>query len=619
VSSRKDERPPAAARSVAVRCLERSLLLTVGAVLVLALVRQPGHAQDAASVTRNDPAQVDPVARGPVVVVPPLRVPVPSSTNRPVTVPQAASIREPIPIIRARTDDRPEVRQPPPPEPAVAPAATSQRSLFRPEPEAGAGFRERNEFGALYRATHFDPPRTRDEQGLFGARSGLLTTGCGLKGNTQQRAVTEERCLQALAFVVSPPPATRGVLPRNLPALSPKDAQPIPPVAAAKPAPPMMEQDPFEPRGFAAGNFLLKPAVDLTTGYDSNPGRVPGGRGSPVVIVAPVLVVRSQFDRHQLNADVRTSYVDDTQQQQLNHPTLDARVNGRYDFTDTMALNGEGHVAVDADDPGTARFTGIFSKIPLVTTAGGSAGFSQKFDNLLVSAKGAVDRVTFQDAQVIGGGVVRNGDRNFDQFGAQTRVSYAVTPELSPFVDVSVDRRVHDLPVDFNGFRRDSTGTAAEVGVTFGYADKLTGDVAIGYLVRQYQDIMLRPVGAFIADANLTWQLNKENMIQFGAKSQVIEIAEVGTSGVLKRDVTVEFDHQFEPWLTGTLATGYGQDGFVGTQRVDNRYFVDIGLQYKVSRLLQLRANLREEETRSNVPINNLAATVATVGARVQY
>jgi hypothetical protein len=617
VSSRKDECPPAAARSVAARRLERSLLLAVGVVLLLALVRQPGHAQDAASVTRNDPAQVDPAARGPVVVVPPLRVPVtvPSGTNRPVTVPQAASIREPIPIIRARTDDRPEARQPP----QTAPAPEPQRSLFRPEPEAGAGFRERNEFGTLYRATHFDPPRTRDEQGLFGARSGLLTAGCGLKGNAQQRAITAERCLQALAFVVSPPPATRGVLPRNLPALSPKDAQPMPPVAAAKPAPPMMEQDPFEPRGFTAGNFLLKPAVDLTTGYDTNPGRVPGGRGSPVVIVAPVLVVRSQFDRHQLNADVRTSYVDDTQQQQLNHPTLDARVNGRYDFTDTMALNGEGHVAVDADDPGTARFTGIFSKIPLVTTTGGSAGFSQKFDNLLVSAKGAVDRVTFQDAQVIGGGVVRNGDRNFDQFGAQTRVSYAVTPELSPFVDVSVDRRVHDLPVDFNGFRRDSTGTAAEVGVTFGYADKLTGDVAIGYLVRQYQDIMLRPVGAFIADANLTWQLNKENMIQFGAKSQVIEIAEVGTSGVLKRDVTVEFDHQFEPWLTGTLATGYGQDGFVGTQRVDNRYFVDIGLQYKVSRLLQLRANLREEDTRSNVPVNNLAATVATVGARVQY
>jgi len=40
---------------------------------------------------------------------------------------------------------------------------------------------------------------------------------------------------------------------------------------------------------------------------------------------------------------------------------------------------------------------------------------------------------------------------------------------------------------------------------------------------------------------------------------------------------------------------------------------------YKVSRLLQLKANLRQEATRSNVVQNNLNATVVSVGARVQY
>ena len=67
------------------------------------------------------------------------------------------------------------------------------------------------------------------------------------------------------------------------------------------------------------------------------------------------------------------------------------------------------------------------------------------------------------------------------------------------------------------------------------------------------------------------------------------------------------------------LAVGYGQDKFVGTTRVDNRYFIDIGMLYKVSRMLQLKANVRHEETRSNAPENNLTATVVQVGARVQY
>jgi hypothetical protein len=485
-----------------------------------------------------------------------------------------------------------------------------------------AGFRQTAGLDALYGATHFRGTAPRpDPDGFFGApTAGLLGGACGLNRNGRDAASANDKCMQALAFAVSPPPATRQVLPRNLPRISPRDAQPIPPVAADKPmTPPAMPMDPYEPTGFTVGNFLVKPAVELTTGYDSNPGRVPGGKGSPVVVIAPVVAVRSQFDKHQLNADVRAAYVDDTQTNLISHPTVDAHVNGRYDLADTTALNGEGHFMLDADDPGTARFTGKFTKIPLVSTVGASGGVTQKFDPFEVSVKGAVDHVQFQNVGLTDGQILSNQDRNFNQYAVQSRVSYALNDQYHPFIDVAVDRRVHELPVDMLGFRRDSTGTAVEGGVTFALTDKLTGDAAVGYLTRQYQDAMLKSVSGFIADANLMYQINPDNTLQFGAKSQVAEIAEAGISGVLKRDVTLEYDHQFEPWLVGTLMTGYGADVFVGSTRVDNRYFVDFGMLYKVSRLLQLQAHLRQEMTKSNFKENNLDATVVTVGARVQY
>ena len=93
-------------------------------------------------------------------------------------------------------------------------------------------------FATLYRASHFGGRYPRDQQGPFGAPpSGLLTAACGLKDATQPRADAEQRCLSALAYVVSPPPAIRGMLPRYLPTISPQDAQPIPPIAAATPRP----------------------------------------------------------------------------------------------------------------------------------------------------------------------------------------------------------------------------------------------------------------------------------------------------------------------------------------------------------------------------------------------
>jgi hypothetical protein len=504
------------------------------------------------------------------------------------------------------------------------PAAANQ--MLRPKPDGdpnmASGLRDAEALEALYGTRGFRAAvaRRRNPDGFFGApNSGVLPTGCGRKIDARRATDAVDKCMSALAFVVSPPPATRAVLPRNLAAIPRRDVPPVVPVLADKKAPPMMEEDPYETKGFTAGNFLLKPALELTTGFDSNPQRVPGGAGSPVIVIAPVLLVRSQFDRHQLNADLRVSYVDATRLPQINRPTVDAKVNGRYDLTDTMALNGEGHFALDGDDPGTARFTNRFQKIPLVTTTGGSAGFTKKIDNVEVSLKGTTDVVRFQDVTLTDGQRLTNQDRNFNQYGAQGRVTYALTPEISPFVDVAIDRRIHNQQVDIEGFRRDSTGTAVETGVTFAIADKLTGDVAIGYLVRQYQDMMLRPVSGFIADANLVWQFSKETTIQLGAKSQVAEIAEAGISGVLRRDGTIQVDHQFQPWLIGTLTAGYGQDQFVGSTRVDDRYFVDIGMLYKVSRLLQLKANLRQESTRSNVQENNLTATVVQVGARIQY
>src|SRR3954471_21683788 len=72
--------------------------------------------------------------------------------------------------------------------------------------------------------------------GFFGAPSaGLLVGGC--LSTPGRLAVTNvpNRCMDALAFAVSPPPATRGVLPRNLPPIPRQDAQPIPPVLADKP------------------------------------------------------------------------------------------------------------------------------------------------------------------------------------------------------------------------------------------------------------------------------------------------------------------------------------------------------------------------------------------------
>ena len=88
-------------------------------------------------------------------------------------------------------------------------------------------------------AAHCRPSRLGDQhpqnrQGPFAPPpSGLLTCAGDLDGTAQQEgANAEQRSVSTtLAYVLSPPPATRGVLPRYLPRISPQDAKPIPSLA----------------------------------------------------------------------------------------------------------------------------------------------------------------------------------------------------------------------------------------------------------------------------------------------------------------------------------------------------------------------------------------------------
>ncbi|MGJ5021171.1 outer membrane beta-barrel protein [Bradyrhizobium oligotrophicum] len=379
-----------------------------------------------------------------------------------------------------------------------------------------------------------------------------------------------------------------------------------------KPQPVTADAKPYDPTGVTVGSFLVKPAVEIQAGYDTNPTRRNGGQGSPVAIVATEVAVRSQWERHQLNADFRGAYTEDTNVRSLSHPTFEARAQGRYDVVEGTAITGEARFVNDA-----LALPGAL-KLPRATTFGGSAGVLQKIGPAEIAFKGSADRVVFNDALIVANVPLRTQDRNYTQPGAQVRVTYALTPNISPFVDMSFDRRNHDLQVDFNGQRRDSSGIAARGGAVVNVGT-LTGEASVGYLTRRMDSPLMPNINGVIADATLAWAATDATTFVLVARSQASETPAMNVSGILSRDVILQMDHQFEPWLIGTLRGGYGQDQFVGIGRVDQRMFVAAGGTYKMNRNVQLKSEVRTEWTRSNIALNNFMAVVGVVGVRFQY
>lgn len=381
---------------------------------------------------------------------------------------------------------------------------------------------------------------------------------------------------------------------------------------------PTVEEDPYAPLGIRAGAFMLRPAIELSAGHDSNPARDADRRGSAFYVVAPEFLAQSLWSRHELTANLRGNYTAYSATPTFDRPTLDAKLNGRIDVSRDTRVDLEGRYALSTDSPNSPDLPTSVSKLPFNNSYGATAGIAHRFNRFELAAKGTVDRFTYENATLNNGDIVSNKDRNYDQYGVALRGSYELTPGVRPFVEIGADTRVHDLSVDQTGVRRDSDGKTAKIGTTFELTRKLTGEISAGYLTRTYEDPNLPELRGFIADASLVWSPTALTNVKLTATSAADESTLSGVSGVLKRDAGIAVEHAFRRNLVGTAKLGYGLDDYDGSGREDKRMLASAGLVYKLSRTTQVKGEFRQEWLRSNAPGNDYTASIVMVGLRWQ-
>lgn len=390
-----------------------------------------------------------------------------------------------------------------------------------------------------------------------------------------------------------------------------------------------VDDDPFANVGFHTGTFLTKAAVELWGGYNTNPGRINTPKGSAFYTVAPELLIASDWERHSLIADLRGSFTGyDTKfpplptgpspvPTSIDAPTFNGKITGRVDAARDTRINTELRMRVFTDNPGSPNIQTGLAEYPLATNIGGTAGVEHDFNRLTVSAAGLADRTTYQQSKLTDGSTSTNDDRNFNQFGGLARVSYDLMPGVKPFGEFAADTRLHDVKFDRSGYQRDSTGGYVKAGTSFEFSRLLTGEAAIGYSRRTYQDPRLTDMKGLLTSASLIWTATGLTTVRFDATSSIDETTLPGVSGVISRDYSLQVDHAFRRWLIGTAKVGTGTSDYDGT-RFDRRYFVEGDLVYKLSRTFQIKGQVRHDWLNSSVNGASSAATVVMLGIRVQ-
>jgi hypothetical protein len=256
--------------------------------------------------------------------------------------------------------------------------------------------------------------------------------------------------------------------------------------------------------------------------------------------------------------------------------------------------------------------------LPLFTTVGGSLGFEKDFNRLQIKVDGLVDRTTYQYSKLTDGTETDNNDRNFNQFGGVGRATYEVLPGLKPFAEIQGDVRVHDKRDDRFGYLRDSNGGYIKAGTTFEFTRLLTGEASIGYAARSYTDTRLEVLKGLLTSASLIWSVSPLTTAKFISTTSIDETTVPGVPGILTRTYTVEASHDFRRWLTAIGKFTYVTQDYQENFRFDKIYSLQGDLVYKLSREIQLKAQVRRDVLDSNILGASTASTVVMLGVRLQ-
>ena len=431
--------------------------------------------------------------------------------------------------------------------------------------------------------------------------------------------------------------SSNGRLRLSVPPSETANKAPIPPAMAGTVVgqPPRkrlkVDDDPFGAVGDYAGSFLIKSAVELSGGYDTNPGRTNVPRGSPLYVVAPEFLAVSDWERHAVVADLRGSFTgygntfpppaDGTVSSaptDLDRPDFTGHIDGRLDVSRDTRLTGQARLRVATDNPGSPNVQAGLARYPIYSTLGGTVGIDQSFNRLDLAAGATIDRTVYTDSKLTDGEVTSNDDRNFNQYGGVGRVSYDLLPGLKPFGEIEGDSRVHDLQFDRSGYQRDSSGGYARAGTSFEFSWLLTGEISVGYAMRDYVDPRLNRLQGLLVASSLTWTATPLTTAKFYSTTSIDETTVPGVSGVLTHTYTFEVDHDFRRWLTAIGKFTYGTYDYQGDGRSDKTYSLEGDLIYKMTRNLWLKGTLRRDILDSNAPLSSSASTVVMLGVRAQ-
>lgn len=355
------------------------------------------------------------------------------------------------------------------------------------------------------------------------------------------------------------------------------------------------EEDPYAPLGLRLGTVTLLPSIEQGLRWTSNAYSQPQARSSLLSETNLRLGMRSDWSRHAGELNAFGSF-----RRSLSGATVSEKEGGidgnlRIDFADDLRGIVQGGYTLRPESATSPSLIGDVANRPSTQDLTGTLGLEKDVGKMRFSIRGSLDRTIYGDAELAGGGTVSQSDRNSTLALARLRAGYEISPALIPFIEAEFGRRYYDQEVDNLGYRRSANRLGAKAGAQIDLGEKLSGEIAAGFLTEKLDDSRLGSVTGAVLDANLVWSPVRETTIRLGASSTVETATSAGEAGSLVHSASLSAERRLRANLTGNLNFGASLRDYAGSDATDLTLSAEAGLTWWLNRYAGLSGSLRHE------------------------
>lgn len=355
---------------------------------------------------------------------------------------------------------------------------------------------------------------------------------------------------------------------------------------------------PDEAPGIRFGTMILRPTISEKIVHES----IEDGGGSSSRIYSETEIratLQSDWSRHRLTIDGAGRIQNNISGEGQEEPSASLGATLDLDLAGDMAARlraGYDFYKEDRTDPNAV--SGAVTQAS-VHSLGASAALMKNLGRLRGTATAQVNRLIFGDASLSNGAVISGSDRDRLSGKFTGRIGYEISPSLIPFLEASVERINYDETHDANGFARSASTYAIRLGAEIPYSEKLSGEIASGYVMHDIDDSALSDIDAFTLDGEINWSPRRGTLVNAGVASVVEASTAAGQSGSVAYQFRLGIEQQVRRNLVARLSGTALQRDFVGSSAIADETVLGARteLDWSISRYLSLIADASFERS----------------------